>query len=170
MREGIVAIGWPAVGDLNGLSREGLSERLTDTYNHYLNEQKSDLAVAAGVLDRFVNQINAGDVVLVPDGQDVYLARVDGPYEYHSEYSPDTPDAGYPHWHKVNFLNSGRPLCRIRELPLGVRRSIDCRLTVFSIHSAAKSMWSFLDTQKIGGLESTAAASAAVREIRSRAV
>jgi predicted Mrr-cat superfamily restriction endonuclease len=153
LREGIVAIGWPAVGNLSGLNREALTERLSDTYSHYRHEQKSDLAVAAGVLDRFVNHIIEGDIVLVPHESDVYLAKVLGPYEYHSELSQDGPKAGYPHWHKVAFLNSGDPLCRIKELPLGVRRSIDCRLTVFSIHSAARAMWGFLNMLKVKGLE-----------------
>jgi predicted Mrr-cat superfamily restriction endonuclease len=142
---GMVAIGWPSVGNLGGgLNRENLAERLTHTYVHYLDEQKSDLAVAAGVLDRFVNQINVGDIILVPNDDDVYLAQVQGPYEYHSELSGDTPEAGYPHWHRVVYLNDAEPICKIKDLPLGVRRSIDCRLTVFSIHSAAAAMWNFL--------------------------
>jgi predicted Mrr-cat superfamily restriction endonuclease len=142
---GMVAIGWPSLGNLGGgLNRDALATRLTDTYVHYLDEQKSDLAVAAGVLDRFVNQINEGDVILVPNDDDVYLAQVLGPYEYHEELSGNSPEAGYPHWHRVVYLNDAEPICKIKELPLGVRRSIDCRLTVFSIHSAADSMWSFL--------------------------
>ncbi|MDR1110075.1 MAG: hypothetical protein LBP92_05110 [Deltaproteobacteria bacterium] len=154
LEEGMVAIGWPAVGDLGGgLNREALSDRLTDTYGHYRHEQRSDLAVAAGVLDRFVNQISEGDVILVPNGEEVFLAQVVGPYEYHSELSHDSPEAGYPHWHRVFFLNGGRSLCRVRDLPLGVRRSIDCRLTVFSIHSAAKAMWGFLNQLHVMGLD-----------------
>jgi predicted Mrr-cat superfamily restriction endonuclease len=142
---GMVAIGWPAVGNLGGgLNRTDLSERLTSTYVHYLDEQKSDLAVAAGVLDRFVNQIQESDIILVPNEDDVYLAQVMGPYEYHPELSENTPEAGYPHWHRVVYLNDAEPICKIKDLPLGVRRSIDCRLTVFSIHSAAPAMWNFL--------------------------
>jgi hypothetical protein len=29
-------------------------------------------------------------------------------------------------------------------LPLGVRRAIDCHLSVFSIHAAAMAMWSLI--------------------------
>ncbi|MDR1656658.1 MAG: hypothetical protein LBT47_03740 [Deltaproteobacteria bacterium] len=142
---GMVAIGWPSVGDLGGgLDRNALSDRLKVTYQHYQAEQKSELAVAAGVLDRFVNHINEGDIVLVPNGSIVYLAKVIGPYEFHTELSQDGPETGYPHWHRVVYLNGGKPFCQVKDLPLGVRRSIDCRLAVFSIHSAAKAMWSFL--------------------------
>jgi predicted Mrr-cat superfamily restriction endonuclease len=145
LTSGMVAIGWPDVGNLGGgLNREELADRLTKTYEHYLSDRKSDLAVAAGVLDRFVNQIHEGDIILVPDNDDVYLAKVRGPYEYHSELSDNTADGGYPHWHRVEYLNDAEPICKIKDLPLGVRRSIDCRLTVFSIHSAAQAMWDFL--------------------------
>jgi predicted Mrr-cat superfamily restriction endonuclease len=154
LKASMVAIGWPAVGNLGGgLNRDALASRLTTTYDHYKQEQKSELAVAAGVLDRFVNQISHGDVVLVPDGDDVYLAQVNGPYEFHAELSHNNPEGGYPHWHRVLYLNNGKPVCRIKDLPLGVRRSIDCRLTVFSIHSAANAMWSFLDKLNIKGLD-----------------
>ena len=143
--QGMVAIGWPDVGDLGGgLDRKALSDRLKETYSHYRAEQKSELAVAAGVLDRFVNQISEGDIILVPNGENIYLAKVVGPYEFHPELSHDGPEAGYPHWHRVSYLNDGKPFCQVKDLPLGVRRSVDCRLTVFSIHSAARAMWSFL--------------------------
>jgi predicted Mrr-cat superfamily restriction endonuclease len=145
----MVAIGWPAVGSLaGGLSRNDMAERLAKTYEHYLSDRKSDLPVAAGVLDRFVNQIHEGDIIIVPDQEDIYLCRVQGPYEYHSELSENTPEGGYPHWHRVSYMNHGKPICKIKDLPLGVRRSIDCRLTVFSIHSAADTMWDFLRSHR----------------------
>lgn len=142
----MVAIGWPSVGNLSGgLDRRALSDRLRETYQHYQAEQKSELAVAAGVLDRFVNQIHVGDIILVPNGENIYLAKVVGPYEFHEDLSNEDPETGgYPHWHRVVYLNEGKPFCQVKDLPLGVRRSVDCRLPVFSIHSAAKAMWNFL--------------------------
>ncbi|MDR2461517.1 MAG: hypothetical protein LBE38_12205 [Deltaproteobacteria bacterium] len=140
----MVAIGWPAVGDLGGgLTRQQLAERLCDTYEHYLKEQKSDLAVAAGILDRFVNQVKIGDLFLVPDAGNVYIGEVTGDYTFHPELNSDSPEAGYPHWRKVKYFKDGKPFTTIKSLPLGVRRAIDCRLTVFSIHSAASAMWNF---------------------------
>ncbi|MDR1486609.1 MAG: hypothetical protein LBT62_01245 [Deltaproteobacteria bacterium] len=153
LNEGIVAIGWPAVGDLGGcLERMELTKRLINTYDHYKGDQKSELPVAAGILDRFVNKIAQGDVILVPHDNKIYLAEVTGPYEFHSELSGDSPEAGYPHWHKVKYLNEGKPFCDVSELPLGVRRSVDCRLTVFSIHSAANAMWNFLNQRNYSQL------------------
>ncbi|MDR1546379.1 MAG: hypothetical protein LBU12_06655 [Deltaproteobacteria bacterium] len=145
LRRGMVAVGWPATGDLGGcLDRAAMTERLLASYEHYSGELKSDLAVAAGVLDRFVNQIQPGDLALVPNGEDVYLSDVVGRYEFHPELGTDAPDAGYPHWRRVTYRNEAQPHCRIKDLPLGVRRSIDCRLSVFSVRSAAPALRAFL--------------------------
>lgn len=141
----IVAIGWPGVGDIGGgLTRQDMAARLTGTYEHYLNDQKNELAVAAGILDRFANQIAIGDFVLVPNEDKIYVAEVKGTYSFHKELVQDGPDGGYPHWRKVSYLNDKNPFCLVKGLPLGVRRAIDCRLSVFSIHSAADAMWEFL--------------------------
>jgi predicted Mrr-cat superfamily restriction endonuclease len=143
--KGIVAIGWPRVGDLGvGLDREALGHRLSQAYAHYRDVQKSDLAVAAGILDRFVNQIQDGDFVLVPQGGEVYAGQTEGGYIFRSDFGSDGPEGGYPHWRKVRYLKGKDPYCAIKDLPLGVRRAIDCRLSVFSIRSAVQAMWDFL--------------------------
>jgi restriction system protein len=145
LENSMVAIGWPGVGDLGvGLTRQELADRLCATYEHYLNEQKTDLPVASGILDRFVNRVKIGDYFLVPDGEKVYVCEVTGDYSFHSELNTNSPEAGYPHWRTVKYLNEGKPYGEIKALPLGVRRAIDCKLTVFSIHSAAKDMWALL--------------------------
>ncbi|MDR2613464.1 MAG: hypothetical protein LBG06_11845 [Deltaproteobacteria bacterium] len=150
--KGIVAVGWPGVGDLGGgLTRDDIKERLCSAFNHYRNEQKNELAVAAGILDRFVNRVATGDFFLVPEGEDVYLAEVTGGYVFHPELDHHGPDAGYPHWRPVHFFKGGKPYCRILELPLGVRRAVDCRLTVFAISAAVVSMWTFLGMSPDGG-------------------
>jgi predicted Mrr-cat superfamily restriction endonuclease len=148
--KGIVAIGWPGVGDLGGgITRDDIKNRLCDVFEHYRNELRNELAVAAGVLDRFVNLAEVGDYFLVPNGDEVYVSEVLSPYEFHPELDSDGPDAGYPHWRRVKYLKDGKPYCRIKELPLGVRRAVDCRLTVFSVTSAANSMWRFLGMEPV---------------------
>ncbi|MDR1040145.1 MAG: hypothetical protein LBR80_08285 [Deltaproteobacteria bacterium] len=145
LARGMVAVGWPGVGDLGGgLSRADIKEKLCSTFEHYMLDEKNELAVAAGILDRFVNLVNPGDFFLIPEGEEVYVCEVKGGYSYHPELDGDTPDQGYPHWRDVKFLKDGKPYCRIMDLPLGVRRAIDCRLTVFAITSAADAMWKFL--------------------------
>ncbi|MDR1086356.1 MAG: hypothetical protein LBP22_16245 [Deltaproteobacteria bacterium] len=145
LEKDIVAIGWPAVGDLSqGQNRDFLAYRLCQAYRHYLDTKKDDLAMAVGVLDRFVNQIKLGDYVLIPQNGDVFVSEVTGNYSFQPELGHDGPEAGYPHWRKVRFLKNKQPFSHIRNLPLGVRRAIDCHLSVFSIHAAAVAMWSLI--------------------------
>ncbi|MDR3154725.1 MAG: hypothetical protein LBW85_10775 [Deltaproteobacteria bacterium] len=152
LAKGMVAVGWPGVGDLGGgLTRDEIKARLCATYDHYLNELKNELAVAAGILDRFVNLVGPGDYFLVPDGEAVYICEVSDGYVFHPELDNNSPEAGYPHWRPVRYLKDEKPYCRIKELPLGVRRAIDCRLTVFAVSAAAASMWKFLGMEEQAG-------------------
>ncbi|MDR1872270.1 MAG: hypothetical protein LBS60_10220 [Deltaproteobacteria bacterium] len=140
----MVAIGWPEVGDLSQTDKSALASRLCQTYSHYLDVKKDDLAVDVGVLDRFVNQIQTGDFVLIPENGQVFVGEVTGDYTFHPELGHTGPEAGYPHWRAVRYLKNKQPFSPIKSLPLGVRRGIDCRLAVFSIHAAAPAMWSLI--------------------------
>jgi hypothetical protein len=145
LSEGMVAIGWPKVGDISGgLLREDMAKRLCGAYEHYRDENKNDLSVAAGILERFANQLQPDDYVMVPRDDDVFVGEVTGEYFFRPELMGEGPDQGYPHWHKVSYLTGKEPFCRIRELPLGVRRAIDCNLTVFSINKGAQPMMDFI--------------------------
>jgi predicted Mrr-cat superfamily restriction endonuclease len=149
LSKGMIAIGWPGMGDMGGgLSRDEIKARLCATYEHYKKDEKNELAVAAGILDRFVNQASVGDIFLIPEGEDVYVCEVTGDYAFHAELDQDGPDSGYPHWRTVRYYKDGKPYCKIKELPLGVRRAIDCRLTVFAISAAAPAMWKFLGLEE----------------------
>ncbi|MDR1578508.1 MAG: hypothetical protein LBT86_09855 [Deltaproteobacteria bacterium] len=142
---GIVAIGWPRVGDLSqAQGKRQLSHLLCQAYEHYLDSQKEDLAIAVGVLDRFVNQIKPGDYAIIPQDGVVFVSEVTGDYTFHPEFSHDGPEGGYPHWRSARFLTGKEPFAPIRALPLGARRAIECHLSVFSIHAAAPSLWKFI--------------------------
>ncbi|MDR2140713.1 MAG: hypothetical protein LBR11_02815 [Deltaproteobacteria bacterium] len=145
LEKSIVAIGWPAVGDLSQANgKQFLANRLCQAYSQYLDTQKDDLPMAVGVLDRFVNQIKPGDFVIIPQDDNIFVSEVTGDYIFHPELGHDGPEAGYPHWRSVRYLKNKEPFAPIKSLPLGVRRAIDCHLSVFSIHSAAPAMWSLI--------------------------
>jgi predicted Mrr-cat superfamily restriction endonuclease len=145
LARGMVAIGWPGVGSLaESKTRDDIKAVLCRTYEHYSKDDNNELAVAAGILDRFVNQVSPRDVILVPDGNEVYVCEVKGDYAFHQELAGETPDQGFPHWREVTYMKDGKPFCLIKDLPLGVRRAIDCKLTVFAITSAAGAMWTYL--------------------------
>lgn len=63
MREGRALIGWSEVGDLSGLSREEIRDALAvahpDESNHLIGNW-------TGQLDRFVNEMRVGDILVMP--------------------------------------------------------------------------------------------------------
>ncbi|WP_215189656.1 hypothetical protein [Exiguobacterium sp. s6] len=79
--EGFVCIGWPGIGDLKGINREGIRERLEQAYG-YTGQQ---LGAYTGAVNTFVNVIQEKDVILVPVGVIVHIGLV-GPYYYEPAY------------------------------------------------------------------------------------
>ena len=97
----IVAIGWPGIGDLTGKSREDIKQILSASpYN------LSGLAIgnAYATIDIFVNRMNLGDIVLVPDGADIFFAEICSDYYMDSKF--DSAQIGYSHQRKVKWLQS----------------------------------------------------------------
>lgn len=67
----IVAIGWAALGQLpEGASRQDLSDRVSSTWPNY---KKGKVAIVAGQIFRFLNEIATGDGVMTYDpGRRIY--------------------------------------------------------------------------------------------------
>jgi len=97
----IIAVGWPGIGDLTGKSREDLKHILAD--KPYSLEGLA-LGNAYATIDLFVNQMQAGDLVLVPDGDDIYFAEIQGSYYLEASVDNTTPTGGYPHQRPVKWL------------------------------------------------------------------
>lgn len=97
----IVAIGWPGIGDLTHKSREDI-KRILAGKPYAL----SGLALgnAYATIDIFVNRMNPGDLVLVPDGADIFFAEISSDYYLDAQY--DNDQTGYPHQRKVKWLQS----------------------------------------------------------------
>lgn len=98
-QKNIVAIGWPGLGDLTKKSREEL-KRLLAQPPYSLIDRK--LGSAYATIDIFVNQMRPGDLVLVPDGDDIYLGELTGGYRYDPAVDNDTD--GYPHQRTVSWF------------------------------------------------------------------
>lgn len=79
--EGFVCIGWPGIGDLSNADRDEIRRRLEETYG-YIGQQ---LGAYTGAVNAFVNTLQEGDVVLVPDGVIVHVG-IAGPYYYDPVY------------------------------------------------------------------------------------
>ncbi|MBN9519476.1 AAA family ATPase [bacterium] len=97
---GLVAVGWPAVGDLSDVeatkeSRERVQQRLTSNYPN--TPQATGRAVTQIV--NFVATMEEGDYVLPSDGGTVIgVGRVTGPYTY-------DPASDFPHRRPVTWLS-----------------------------------------------------------------
>jgi len=97
-----VGIGWHALGDLQhcASSRDQLKEALISTYP---NIKKGAVAGNAGVLFRFVNDIQLNDIVVYPSKTDrmINIGRVIGEYTFveHDEHD-------YPNQRSIEWLGS----------------------------------------------------------------
>lgn len=80
-----ISIGWDEIGDIReiGNDQTALKAALADTNQ---GAKPGAIPVWAGVLRRFVFEMNEGDLVIAPSKQKPVfnIGRVSGPYEYHS--------------------------------------------------------------------------------------
>ena len=141
IEDGYVGIGWSELGDLTtlGKSRETLKEALTGSFPE---AKKATIAGNAGVLFRFVNEMQIGDIVVYPSKSDrmVNIGRVTGNYHYKADDSH-----GYPNHHEVEWLCS-HPRNEFRQVALN---EIGAFITLFLIR---RNRDDFL--QKIGQADS----------------
>jgi len=90
LADGYCAIGWPEAGELPpGSSREQILARLQEAYP---DRQPGWLRNAAGTIHRFLSQMRPNDVVVTPDGDDVYVGLV----------------VSEPYWEATDSTSSGR--------------------------------------------------------------
>lgn len=97
--QNIVAVGWPGIGDLTNKSREDIKEILSRE-PYQLNGL--ELGNAYATIDIFVNRMQVGDLILTPDGDDIYFGEIIG--DYYMESTVDNDSSGYPHQRKVKWL------------------------------------------------------------------
>lgn len=110
-----IAIGWPNLGDLSKKSKEEIRTLLTLPPYQY---SSLSLGNSTSTIDLFVNQMQIGDYVLIPNGADIHFATIESDYYFKPEY--DAPDIGCSHQRKIKWLN--RTLRS--ELPLSLRNSL----------------------------------------------
>ena len=101
-REGIVAIGWPVIGDLTAVpkSRAAFRETVQSAYPHY---KPGAVPVHAGTLYKFCHEIQVGDYAIYPSKHDrmVNIGIIDSQYEYTSSF-----DREFPHVRRVRWIKT----------------------------------------------------------------
>ncbi|MCM3164374.1 hypothetical protein [Metabacillus litoralis] len=87
LRFNFICIGWPGIGNLEGVSKEEIRERLQKTYyNDRYEENARTIGVDLGNIWAFVETMQEGSIVLFHGHQDnVHIVKV-GPYKYVEEF------------------------------------------------------------------------------------
>lgn len=109
LKEDQIIIGWANAGALldQTLTWDPFREILRVAY--YVNEPSLRKAgSAAGNMWRFIREMNNGDLVVVPYGNQFYIAQVDGPATYDSTRIAD--DTAFRR--RVKWLNEKNPIPR----------------------------------------------------------
>ena len=99
LQKDVIAIGWKEMGDLSKIdaNRDAFKEKYLQIYP---DAKKGSVANGAGMLYRFVCEVQIGDYVVFPSKIDrmINLGVVEGGYEY------DADAAEYVQQHKVKWL------------------------------------------------------------------
>jgi 5-methylcytosine-specific restriction protein B len=100
---GYCSIGWSELGELPvDIDRAALIERLRIAFPDAGDGSHRN---SAGVILRYLQAVRPGDIVLTPNGSDLYIGVVDGPVEY-------LPDHLHPWRRAVDWANPDKPISR----------------------------------------------------------
>ena len=135
---GVVALGWDALGNLTGKSKNQIKEMVI---KHYPNEKA--VYQWGGIVDTFVNVIKNGDFVITYDksSRNYYVGEVTSDYFYDPKI-----DKNYPNYRKVSW--NSRVISR-DDLSSSSKNSLGGTLTVFHIsHDAENEIFAILKSKK----------------------
>ena len=93
--KGIITIGWPALSDLSGKSREEIKKLLCNKYGL----EGQSLGSAVSQIYAFCVEISEDDYIIVPHEDVVLFGMVEKYYVYESSVTNE----GYPHQRKVSW-------------------------------------------------------------------
>ena len=149
----VIAIGWPNMGDLSQWSdREAYKAALAQAYP---DEKPGAIPMKAGMLYRFVHEMQIGDLVVCPLtlAREVSIGQVVGEYQHR----PDTDDR-YPNMREVKWQKS----VRRTTFSQGALYEMGAALTLFQIESYADEVVAILKDEKppdgddVGGISAEA--------------
>ena len=96
---GFVAIGWPQTGSLKGKTKEEIRALISQPPYSYAGVI---LGNYTATIDIFVNQMRVGDLLLMPNGEDIHLGQIIGDYDFDPRVADDA--TGYPHQRQAEWL------------------------------------------------------------------
>jgi 5-methylcytosine-specific restriction enzyme B len=137
LADGYCSIAFPELeGAAAGLTRSRLDAILAEQFPELSVRQRG---LQVGVLDRFLNQIRPGDVVVTVDGPNVYVGAVTG-----DAFHLETPDRLSGHRRPVAWANVDAPFTR-DQLSGGARDRLAGQLTVSSLGAEVAEFVSLTD-------------------------
>lgn len=137
LNEGIIALGWPELNSLVGKTKDDIKAELIP---HPLNYSPDQLGAATATLNSFVNEIRINDIVVVPDGDDIYFCKVISDYYY--DQTKASQSEGYPHQKKVEWIKG--PIKRT-DIPDLLRNSLRAPRTLADLTRHADITLNFIN-------------------------
>jgi predicted Mrr-cat superfamily restriction endonuclease len=134
--EKIIAIGWPELSSLIGKTEENIK---TELKSHPRNYTPDQLGAAASTVNKFVNEMRINDIVVVPDGSNIYFCKIIG--EYYYDPTKSSQSQGYPHQRKVEWIKG--PVRR-DDIPEALRKSLRAPRTLADLSHHIDSILNFV--------------------------
>jgi len=129
LEQNCIAIGWDEMGDITpiGADREALKAKIAETYP---KAKPGAIPVHAGQIFRFINEMQAGDLVVYPSKIDrqIHIGKVMGVHRHDPSLNPE-----YPNVRDVEWL-SEYPRTRFSQ---GALYEIGSALTLFQVKNYA---------------------------------
>ncbi|WP_432984101.1 McrB family protein [Dactylosporangium sp. CA-233914] len=157
LREGFCSIAFPELPELRpGLSKTDLDEQLRLATPELTVAQRGS---RVGVLDRFLNRMREGDVVVAVDWKGFYVGTVTGPVTW-----TETPGGVSSRRRSVEWANPGAPIPR-DELSATARGKLAGQLTVTDLGTATEEFLALVPGAAVPGeAEPTTAGEVELRE------
>lgn len=136
LNDNVIAIGWKQFGDLSKLdnSRDSFKEQYSKVYP---NEKKGSIATCAGMLYRFIYEVQIGDYVVYPSkiNREINIGIIEGEYSYVADA------AEYVQQRKVKWL---KHFPRI-VFSQGALYEVGSAMTLFAVKNYADEYLAALD-------------------------
>ena len=131
----IIAIGWPELTSLAGKKKQEIREELK---RHSLNYPPQELGIATSTVNSFVNEMREDDLVVVPDGNDIFFAKIISDYFF----EPSNVAEGYSHQRKVEWIKG--PVRR-NDIFEELRKSLRAPRTLADLSHHADNIFRFVN-------------------------
>jgi restriction system protein len=112
LKGNIIAVGWKATGDLNGVDKQEIKDILSK-----IQSESYKSISALSTLKIVALKMKKGDYVIVPDQEDIHIGIIEGEYQF----SDKPNEENYPHQRPVKWLLNN---LKRSELPESLKKTL----------------------------------------------